>query len=59
MQLVTREGKKINAGALHINLQFARRLHSVGVKENSLAPANSGDFLDGEKHSRFVIGPHH
>src|SRR5581483_7361744 len=44
MQLVGGKGKHVHAEVFHVDFQFARGLHGVGVKHHAFAPANGGDF---------------
>ena len=58
IDLVPGGGKQGHAGALHVDLHLAQRLHGVGVEQEAALLTNRADFMDRLNRADLVVAPH-
>ena len=59
VEFVRRQGEQIDAERAHVDRNFARRLHGVGVHQRATFVGDRRDIGDRLNGSDFVIGVHH
>ena len=58
VELMPRDGKKIDIHLVYINGHRAESLHGIGMKHNALFLAHRADLLNGLDGADFVVGKH-